>query len=68
MSDRNEPPFDSPMPDPQVWPECSECHTAYVMRRGLSFSKGWMWVWQQDCKHGRKGSPQPDAILTRADG
>jgi hypothetical protein len=61
----NEPLSDSLMPDPEVWPECSDCHTAYVMRRALSFTKGRVWVWQQDCKHGRKGSPQPDAVIAR---
>ena len=54
--------------DPQVWPQCSECGVAYVHRRGLSFTDGWRWYWQQDCKHGRKGSPQPAPVLVNADG
>lgn len=32
---------------------CPTCQTAYIMRRGLSLSKGWVWVWQQDCNHKR---------------
>lgn len=59
----NEAPSVSLMPDPEVWPECSECHVAYVLRRCLSLSQGYVWLWQQDCKHGRKGSPQPDAVI-----
>jgi hypothetical protein len=34
----------------------------------LSLTKGWIWAWQQDCKHGRKGTPQPIAVLMTADG
>lgn len=56
------------MPDPTVWPECSECHTAYIHRRALSFTRGRVWLWQQDCKHGRKGTPQPEPVLVNADG
>lgn len=40
-------------PNPSTWPECSECGTAWVLRRALSMSKGWMWVWQRDCRHKR---------------
>ena len=36
-------------PDPDVWPACEHCGTAYVLRRTMSLSKGWTWVWQQDC-------------------
>ena len=50
------------------WPQCSLCGKAYVMRRGLSFTEGWVWVWQQDCKHGRKGTTQPEPVLANADG
>lgn len=55
---------------PEVWPQCSECGIAYVYRRGLSFTapEGWIWLWFQDCKHGRKGTPQPPAVLVNADG
>lgn len=57
--------------DPEVWPECSECHVAYVHRRCMTFTSNglsWRWVWQQDCKHGRKGSTQPAPVLMTADG
>ena len=57
----------------EVWPTCSDCQTAYVHRRCMSFSPTtgqltWRWLWQQDCKHGRKGTPQPVAILMTKDG
>jgi hypothetical protein len=39
--------------DPTYWPACPDCETAWVLRRGLSISKGWTWVWQCDCKHKR---------------
>lgn len=57
-------------PSPEVWPECSDCHTAYVLRRAWSFGAAvsHRWVWMQDCKHGRKGSKQPDAVIATADG
>ena len=51
------------MPEPVMWPECSECGAAYVMRRGLSLSKGWLWHWARDCKH-KKAEP----IIANADG
>ena len=49
-------------PDPQVWPECSECGFAYVLRRCMRFTIGageqannlrLEWLWQRDCKHKR---------------
>jgi len=55
-------------PDPEIWPACSDCDVAYVHRRMFSLTKGWIWAWQQDCKHGRKGSPQPIAVLVTDDG
>ena len=56
------------MTAPEVWAQCSECGTAYVLRRMLSFTEGWVWLWQQDCKHGRKGSTQPEPVLANSDG
>jgi hypothetical protein len=50
-------------PMPEVWPVCTThvpakayteartCDTPFVLRRGLSMSKGWIWVWSRDCKH-----------------
>lgn len=38
-------------PTPTVWPKCSQCDVACVLRRMLSFTEGWIWVWQRDCKH-----------------
>ncbi len=44
----------------QAWPVCvtprtktdpTPCNTSYVLRRGLSWTKGWIWVWGPDCKH-----------------
>ncbi len=43
--------------NPQAWVECSECSTAWVLRRGMSLSQGWIWIWQSDCKH-RKADPR----------
>lgn len=40
-----------PQPNPTVWPKCSECAMAYVLRRMLSFTEGYRWVWQRDCNH-----------------
>lgn len=44
---------DQVQPDPAVWPECSECGAAYVLRRCIVFSgdPGYRWFWQRDCKH-----------------
>jgi hypothetical protein len=45
-------------PQPKSWPECSDCRTAYVLRRvlvfhrdGRKFAIDSSWVWQYDCKH-----------------
>jgi len=57
--------------DHDIWPECSECGAAYVHRRCLQFSAeglNWRWLWQQDCKHGRKSTPQPAPVLVTLDG
>lgn len=55
--------------EPTTWPECSECSVPYVMERGWRWIDGvYVWVWKQACKHGRKGTPQPDAVLVTADG
>ena len=50
------------MPDPQVWPKCSTCDVAWVLRRALSITKGWIWVWQRDCKH-----KQAEPVIERND-
>lgn len=44
-------------PNPTVWPECSECGAAWVLRRAFTLTQGTMWVWQRDCKH-RKAEPR----------
>ena len=46
--------------DPEAWPKCSKCGTAYVMRRGLSFSRGAVWTFMADCttKACRKNPPE----------
>lgn len=45
---------------------CSKCHTAYVLRRSLSMSAGWLWLWAPDCqtKTCKKNPPE----LVEADG
>lgn len=57
-------------PNPEVWPECSECHAAYVLRLAWVFGNDvkHKWFWQQDCKHGRKGTKQPPAVVVNTDG
>ncbi len=55
--------------DPQAWVECSECETAWVLRRCMSLSQGWIWVWQPDCKC-KKADPRlagPDGPLELVD-
>lgn len=37
-------------PDPEAWPACSVCATAYTLIRALPASGGWRWVWVRDCK------------------
>jgi len=54
--------------DHDVWPECSMCHVPYIHRLALSFTKGRRWVWEPDCLHGRRGSPQPQPMLMTVDG
>lgn len=53
-------------PQPKVFPQCSECKTAFVLRRAIVFSGRNSsrpirltneWVWQRDCKH-RKAAPE----------
>jgi hypothetical protein len=41
---------DNVMP-PRFWAECPTCHLAYAYVRRLSMSRGWMWVWERECKH-----------------
>lgn len=46
-------------PNPVVtyYPKCSECGTAFVLRRCFQFvdndfgTAGWKWLWMRDCKH-----------------
>lgn len=56
--------------NPQAWPVCSECNTAYVLRRAILFTTGTKgkkseinegWAWQRDCKH-----KKAEAVLQRA--
>ena len=42
---------DDPNPIVTVYPECSECGTAYVFRRCYSLTGPHFWAWQRDCKH-----------------
>lgn len=44
------------------WPECSRCNVAYVLRRCLSMSQGWLWLWQPDCKH-KSTAALRDAVI-----
>ena len=37
--------------EPKAWPKCPTCDVAWVLRRCLSFTEGWIWAWQRDCKH-----------------
>ena len=53
---------------PEIWPQCSDCGLAWRMVRRLSFTQGLMWVWEQDCKHGRKGSVQPAPVMADSNG
>lgn len=41
----------SAQPDPEVWAQCPRCKMAWVLRRSLTLSKGWQWLWSPDCKH-----------------
>lgn len=55
--------------DPQAWVECSECGTAWVLRRALTWSAGapeWTWIWQRDCKH-KKADPRLVGPAVNAD-
>jgi hypothetical protein len=53
---------DSDNPQPRLWPRCSQCKNAYVLRRVLMLhqpmgsrlhSLDGKWGWQRDCKHRR---------------
>lgn len=55
------------MPTVTAWPVCKaprsrtddrECDVPYVLRRSLSLSRGWIWLWSSDCKH-KRGAVQP---------
>lgn len=56
-------------PQPLVWPQCSDesCRTAYVWKRFMRISGGYMWAWAPDCKHDRR-RPRPPAIPMTKDG
>lgn len=56
-------------PQPRVWPRCSECKAAYVLRLGICLSQriasghgAGRWLWQRDCKH-RKAEPEATGTL-----
>lgn len=58
-------------PQPSAWPQCSECKTAYVLRRALTFSASGRrmslaseWTWQRDCKH-RKAAAEVGSASKR---
>lgn len=41
-----------PNPNPLIWPKCSNCGVAFVLRRVMRIAFGdWVWLWQRDCKH-----------------
>lgn len=40
-----------PHPVVVAYPKCPTCGAAYVLRRCMSLSQGWVWLWQRDCKH-----------------
>ncbi len=49
--------------DPDVWPGCQKCGTAYVFRRAMKATGGWCWVWQSECQ-----CRPSTAVLRDADG
>lgn len=56
---------DDIMPDPQVFPVCSQegCGSAWVLRRGHIFDgKKWVegWAWMRDCKHKKAEAKMTD--------
>lgn len=61
-----------PNPIIKVWPECPECHAAFVYRRCMSFSTGpnpelkFVWLWQRDCKHKKVDPVIHDEGATKA--
>jgi len=36
---------------PQTWVKCPTCGLAFAYVRRMSMSRGWMWVWERECKH-----------------
>lgn len=60
---------DTTLMEPDVWAACTECETAWLFRRCLSFTQGWMWLWCPDCKCGQRKRPAPaPPHLVNADG
>lgn len=55
-------------PNPTVWPECSECGVAWVLRRAFTLTQGTMWVWQRDCKHKVEPILNPGALSESSTG
>lgn len=49
-------------PQPNIWPECPECHTPWAWRHGYTMA-GTKWAWMRDCKHKKE---QP--VLMTKDG
>lgn len=48
------------IPDPEAWPECRTCGTAWVLRRYFDLAGKWAWIWQRDCKH---KVPDPKLVM-----
>lgn len=52
-------------PQPRVYPKCPECDTPWVLRHAVNlFTGDGAWVWQRDCKHGRR-KPEPVLVDER---
>ena len=50
---------------PKVYPKCPECGNAWVLRRAINlFTGDGVWIWQRDCKHGRR-KPEPVLVDER---
>jgi len=52
---------DPHMPQPRIWPVCTECDTAFSYVWGLNFSTGKVqWTWHRECKHKKAGMEMHD--------